>query len=85
MLEEVTVFFYWRAQGIETMMANGKRNPAVSIMLALLAETARNQTETLRERSIAAWLRIGGRASSSEGPKARARMGLHSWRSTRTL
>ncbi len=31
-------------------MANGKRNPVASIMLALLAETARNETETLRER-----------------------------------
>jgi DNA invertase Pin-like site-specific DNA recombinase len=50
MLEEVGVSLYWHAQGIETMMANGKRNPAASIMLALLAEMARNETETLRER-----------------------------------
>ncbi len=32
------------------MKANGKRNPATSIILALLAEMARNETETLRER-----------------------------------
>jgi DNA invertase Pin-like site-specific DNA recombinase len=50
MLEEVGVSLYWHARGIETMKANGKRNPATSIMLALLAEIARNETETLRER-----------------------------------
>lgn len=50
MLEEVGVSLYWHVQGIGTMMANGKRNPAASIMLALLAEMARNETETLRER-----------------------------------
>jgi len=49
-LEELGVSLYWHAQGIETMMANGKRNPAASVMLALLAEMARNETETLRER-----------------------------------
>ena len=51
MRKEVGVSLYWHAQGIETMMANGKRNPAASIMLALLAEMARNETETLRERN----------------------------------
>lgn len=50
MLEEAGVSLYWHAQGIETMMPNGKRNPAASIMLALLAEMARSETETLRER-----------------------------------
>ena len=49
-LEESRVSLYWHAQGIETLLANGKRNPAASIMLALLAEMARNETETLRER-----------------------------------
>ena len=49
-LEELRVSLYWHAQGIETLLANGKRNPAASIMLALLAEMARNETETLRER-----------------------------------
>ncbi|MBL9146173.1 MAG: recombinase family protein [Verrucomicrobiaceae bacterium] len=49
-LEEHGVSLYWHAQGIETMMPNGKRNPAAGVMLALLAEMARNETEKLRER-----------------------------------
>jgi DNA invertase Pin-like site-specific DNA recombinase len=50
MLEEHRVSLYWHSQKIETLMASGKRNPAASIMLALLAEMARSETETLRER-----------------------------------
>jgi DNA invertase Pin-like site-specific DNA recombinase len=49
-LEECGVSLYWHAQGIETLLASGKRNPAAGVMLALLAEMARNETETLRER-----------------------------------
>ena len=49
-LEEYGVSLYWHAQGIETLLANGKRNPAAGIMLALLAEMARSEVETLRER-----------------------------------
>lgn len=49
-LEECGVSLYWHAQGIETLMASGKRNPAAGIMLALLAEMARGEVETLRER-----------------------------------
>ncbi len=49
-LEEGGVSLYWHAQGIETLLPNGKRNPAAGIMLALLAEIARNESETLRER-----------------------------------
>jgi DNA invertase Pin-like site-specific DNA recombinase len=49
-LEESRVSLYWHAQGIETLLPNGKRNPAAGIMLALLAEMARNESETLRER-----------------------------------
>jgi DNA invertase Pin-like site-specific DNA recombinase len=49
-LEECGVSLYWHAQGIETLLANGKRNPAAGIMLALLAEIARSEVETLRER-----------------------------------
>jgi DNA invertase Pin-like site-specific DNA recombinase len=49
-LEECGVSLYWHAQGIETLLANGKRNPAAGIMLALLAEMARSEVETLRER-----------------------------------
>lgn len=49
-LEELGVSLYWHSQGVETLMPSGKRNPAASVMLALLAEMARNETETLRER-----------------------------------
>jgi DNA invertase Pin-like site-specific DNA recombinase len=49
-LEEHGVSLYWHAQGVETLLANGKRNPAAGIMLALLAEIARSEVETLRER-----------------------------------
>ena len=49
-LEESGVSLYWHAQGIETLLPNGKRNPAAGIMLALLAEMARSEVEVLRER-----------------------------------
>jgi DNA invertase Pin-like site-specific DNA recombinase len=49
-LEECGVSLYWHAQGIETLLPNGKRNPAAGIMLALLAEMARSEVEVLRER-----------------------------------
>jgi DNA invertase Pin-like site-specific DNA recombinase len=49
-LEDHGVSLYWHAQSIETLLPNGKRNPAAGIMLALLAEMARNESETLRER-----------------------------------
>jgi len=50
MLEEFGVSLYWHQQGIETMLPNGKRNPAAAIMFALLAEMARAERETLSER-----------------------------------
>lgn len=49
-LEELNVSLYWHAQAVETLLPSGKRNPAASVMLALLAEMARSETETLRER-----------------------------------
>ena len=49
-LEDCDVSLYWHAQAIETLLPNGNRNPAAGIMLALLAEMARNESETLRER-----------------------------------
>jgi DNA invertase Pin-like site-specific DNA recombinase len=49
-LEECGVSLYWHAQAIETLLPNGKRNPASGIMLALLAEMARSEGELLRER-----------------------------------
>ena len=50
MLESHAVSLYWHAQAIETLLPSGKRNPAAGIMLAVLAEMARAETETLRER-----------------------------------
>src|ERR1035437_533219 len=49
-LEECGVSLFWHAQGIETLLPNGKRNPAAGIMFALLAEMARAERETLSER-----------------------------------
>jgi DNA invertase Pin-like site-specific DNA recombinase len=49
-LEDCSVSLYWHAQGVETLLANGKRNPAAGIMLALLAEMARAEVEVLRAR-----------------------------------
>jgi DNA invertase Pin-like site-specific DNA recombinase len=51
-MEDCGVSLYWHAQGLETLLPNGKRNPAAGIMLALLAEMARNEVETLRERIL---------------------------------
>jgi DNA invertase Pin-like site-specific DNA recombinase len=49
-MEASGVSLYWHAQRIETLMPDGRRNPAAAIMLALLAEMARAETDTLRER-----------------------------------
>jgi DNA invertase Pin-like site-specific DNA recombinase len=49
-LGELGVSLYWHQQGIETLLPNGKRNPAAGIMFALLAEMARAERETLSER-----------------------------------
>jgi|GEM_PF-146111 len=49
-LEESGVSLYWHQQGIETLLENGKRNPAAAIMFALLAEMARSEREMLVER-----------------------------------
>lgn len=51
-LEQHGVSLYWHAQSIETLLPNGKRNPAAGIMLALLAEMARGELETLRARIL---------------------------------
>lgn len=50
MLEDLDVSLYWHQQGIETLLPNGKRNPAAAIMFALLAEMARGEREMLSER-----------------------------------
>jgi DNA invertase Pin-like site-specific DNA recombinase len=49
-LDECCVSLYWHQQAIETLLPNGKRNPAAGIMFALLAEMARAERETLRSR-----------------------------------
>lgn len=49
-LEECAASLYWHAQGFETLLPNGKRNPAAALMLALLAEMARSEVDILRER-----------------------------------
>jgi DNA invertase Pin-like site-specific DNA recombinase len=51
-LEECGVSLYWHAHNIETLMPSGKRNPAAAIMLALLAEMARAEKDTLKERIV---------------------------------
>jgi DNA invertase Pin-like site-specific DNA recombinase len=47
---DLGVSLYWHQQGIETLLANGRRNPAATIMFALLAEMARSERETLVDR-----------------------------------
>jgi DNA invertase Pin-like site-specific DNA recombinase len=49
-LDALGVSLYWHQQGIDTLLPNGKRNPAAGIMFALLAEMARAERETLSER-----------------------------------
>ncbi len=49
-LEACGVSVYWHAQSIETLLPDGRRNPAAGIMLALVAELARSEVETLRTR-----------------------------------
>lgn len=49
-LTDAKVSLYWHSQGIETLLDNGKTNPATAIMLAVLAEMARAEKETLVER-----------------------------------
>jgi len=53
-LEDLTthgVSLYWHSQRIETLLPDGRRNPAASIMFALLAEVARGEKELLIERT----------------------------------
>ncbi len=51
-LEECGVSLYWHAHSIETLLPSGKRNPAAAIMLAFLAEMARAEKDTLKERIL---------------------------------
>ena len=49
-LADLGVSLYWHSQRIETLLPDGRRNPAAAIMFSLLAEMARNERETMRER-----------------------------------
>ena len=50
-LTEAKTSLYWHAQRIETLLPDGRRNPAAGIMLALMAELAMAERETLIERT----------------------------------
>lgn len=50
MLEENAVSLYWHSQSIESLLPNGKRNPAASLMISFLGEAARAEVEVLRDR-----------------------------------
>lgn len=49
-LTDAGVSLYWHAQSCETLLPNGKPNPAASLMFAFLSENARNETDVLGER-----------------------------------
>lgn len=75
-LEEYGVSLYWHAQAIETLLPNGKTNPAARIMLALLSEMARNELEVLRARIMSGLaeakrkgIKLGRRAGTTLPPK----------------
>jgi len=56
------VSLYWHGNRIETLDERGKRNPAASIMFAIMAEMARNEVEMLSERT-----KSGLRAARARG------------------
>ena len=68
-LTQLGISIYVQNFGIETLK-NGKRNPVAQFMFTLLAEFARLERETLRERILSAWTRRGGRASRLAAPWA---------------
>jgi DNA invertase Pin-like site-specific DNA recombinase len=51
-LLDMKVSLYWHSQRVETMLDSGKRNPSAGMMLAVLAEMALAERETLRERVL---------------------------------
>lgn len=76
-MTELGVSVFWLAQNIETLMTDGRRNPAAGVMLALMAELARNEVEILRERILSGLsnarsrgVRLG-RPSGSALPRAK--------------
>jgi len=79
-LEECGMSLYWHAQGFETLLPNGKRNPAAGVMLALLAELARSEVETLSERinsGLAEARRKGVKFGRPEGTTLHREVFLH--------
>lgn len=79
-LEKLTahgVSIYWHSQRIETLLPDGRRNPAASIMFALLAEIARGERELLVERIRSGLhaarrkgVRLGRSPGTAEDPQA---------------
>ena len=51
-LTELGVSLYWHAQGLETLLSNGKPNPAAGLVFSILAEQARAERDLLRERTL---------------------------------
>lgn len=51
-LHGFAVSLYWHSQRVETLLPDGRRNPAAGMMLAVLAEMALAERETLRERIL---------------------------------
>lgn len=49
-LHDRGVSIYWHAQRVETLLPSGSRNPAAGMMLAILAEMALAERETLTAR-----------------------------------
>lgn len=49
-LTECQVSLYWHAQGLETLLDNGSRNPAASLVYSIMAEFARSESEQLSYR-----------------------------------
>lgn len=50
-LTDAGVSLYWHSQQIETLLPDGKRNQAAGMILALMAEMAMAERETLIERT----------------------------------
>ena len=73
-LTEAGVSLYWHGQRIETLLPDGKMNPAAGIMFALLAEMARSEREVLVTRinsGLDAARRKGVRLGRPKGPERR--------------
>lgn len=49
-LEENQVSLYWQNQNMETLLENGKRNPAASLIFKILSDLAQTERESIIER-----------------------------------